>query len=80
MQFENALLSLYRSTTLLRRISSGSTVIPVLGAIAKELQVDPSTVQWVLSAYATTFAAFMLLAGRLADIYPARFVFCCGFL
>lgn len=55
-------------------------MIPVLGEIASELQITPNDVQWVLSAYALSFAAFMLLAGRVSDIYSARYVFTIGFL
>lgn len=36
--------------------------------------------QWVVSAYTLTFAAFMLISGRLADIYHPKPVFILGFL
>lgn len=62
------------------RISSAAAVIPVLGRIAHDLGITANDVHWVLSAYALSFAAFMLLAGRVSDIYSARYVFTIGFL
>lgn len=37
-------------------------------------------IQWVVSAYTLTFAAFMLISGRLADMYHPKPVFIAGFL
>ena len=37
-----------------------------------------SDLQWVISAYALTLAAFLLTAGSLADLYGRRLLFACG--
>lgn len=48
--------------------------------ISKDLNFLPGTLTWILSGYTLTFAAFMLVAGRLADIYHPKPVFTLGFL
>lgn len=60
-------------------ILSGSATVPALGSIAEELRIEASESQWVLSAYNLTFAAFMLLSGRLSDVFSAKYVFLIGF-
>ncbi|KAJ3729348.1 major facilitator superfamily domain-containing protein [Lentinula raphanica] len=51
--------------------------LPTLGA---DLGFSPSALQWVLSAYTLTFAAFMLISGRLSDMFHPKPVFVAGFL
>ena len=46
------------------------TIVNVaLPSIQQGLQVASSTLQWVVSAYAVTFGGFLLLGGRLADVF-----------
>jgi MFS family permease len=51
------------------------TIVNVaLPSIQRELHVAPTTLQWLVSAYAVAFGGFLLLGGRLADVYGrARF-------
>lgn len=42
--------------------------------------VDEATLSWVLSAYGIAFAALLVTAGRLADLYGRRRVFFAGLL
>ncbi|MDK3160896.1 MFS transporter [Kamptonema cortianum] len=44
------------------------TLVP----IAEEIQTDLNNLQWLLSAYVLVWAAFVIPAGRLADIYGKR--------
>lgn len=48
--------------------------------LGKDLNFEPSSLQWVVSAYTLTFAAFMLISGRLSDIFHPKPVFVLGFL
>jgi EmrB/QacA subfamily drug resistance transporter len=40
--------------------------------ILRELDTDLLSLQWVLTGYALTFATFLVIGGRLADIFGAR--------
>jgi EmrB/QacA subfamily drug resistance transporter len=56
-----------------------NTVVNVaLPAIQSELGVGLSELEWVVSGYALTFAALMLIGGKLADAYGRRLVFVIG--
>jgi EmrB/QacA subfamily drug resistance transporter len=46
-----------------------SVALPVM---ARELQVSTTELQWALSAYLLSFASFMIVGGRLGDIYGRR--------
>jgi len=47
--------------------------------IAPELDLNDSDAVWLLSAYQLTFASFLLLSGRVADVYNPKHVFNLGF-
>ncbi len=47
-------------------------------AISKSVHADLSTVQWALSAYILAWGAFLLTAGRCADLYGKRRTFLTG--
>src|SRR3954468_15808600 len=55
-----------------------SVVNVALPSIRRGLHFDPSGLQWVVNAYALTFAGFLLLGGRLADLYGRKRVFLTG--
>ena len=46
-----------------------SAITIALPTIQKELHVNMSDLQWVISAYALTFGGFLLLGGRGGDIF-----------
>ncbi len=50
------------------------TIVNVaLPSIQHDMHVATTTLQWLVSAYAVTFGGFLLLGGRLADVFgPAR--------
>lgn len=56
-------------------LSSISVQIPV---ISEDLHLSTATAQFVVSAYLVTYAGFLLLSGRLADLLSRRFIFISG--
>jgi EmrB/QacA subfamily drug resistance transporter len=58
-----------------------NTVVNVaLPAIQEELDTGLSELQWIVTGYALTFAALMLIGGKLADAYGRRLIFVIGIL
>ncbi len=55
-----------------------SIVNLALPSIQNELHFGASGLQWVINAYTLTFAGFLLLGGRAADLYGRRRVFMTG--
>jgi EmrB/QacA subfamily drug resistance transporter len=56
-----------------------NTVVNVaLPAIQEDLGADLSELQWVVTGYALTFAALMLIGGKIADAYGRRLIFVIG--
>ncbi|WP_343034594.1 MFS transporter [Amycolatopsis anabasis] len=55
-----------------------SVVNVALPSIQRSLGFDETSQQWVVNAYALTFAGLLLLGGRLADLYGRRRVFLTG--
>ncbi|MCA1675848.1 MAG: MFS transporter [Actinobacteria bacterium] len=56
-------------------VSIVNVALPQIGA---DLGFRPTGLQWVINAYALTFAGFMLLGGRAADLFGRRKVFLLG--
>ncbi|MEU7515658.1 MFS transporter [Streptomyces sp. NPDC042898] len=52
-----------------------NAALPSVGA---RFGLDDTTLQWVMIAYAVTFAGFLLVGGRLADVFGRRRVFEAG--
>ncbi|SFF87542.1 MFS transporter [Blastococcus tunisiensis] len=55
-----------------------SVVTVALPAIRDDLGLSTTGLQWVLNAYSLTFAGFLLLGGRAADLLGRKRVFLCG--
>ena len=56
-----------------------NTVVNVaLPSIQRELDMQLSELEWIVSGYALTFAALMLIGGKLADAYGRRLIFVVG--
>ena len=49
-----------------------------LPSVGSRFDLADSTLQWVMTAYAVTFAGFLLVGGRLADVLGRRRVFAVG--
>ncbi|KAF1957218.1 MFS general substrate transporter, partial [Byssothecium circinans] len=50
----------------------------ILPTIGHHLHIPDSRQQWIVSAYNLTFGCFLLLWGRLADVYGKRLIFIWG--
>ena len=55
-----------------------SIVNVALPSIGRDLHYSPTGLQWVVNAYVLTFAGFLLLGGRAADIFGRRRVYMFG--
>jgi MFS family permease len=55
-----------------------SIVNVALPSIQRQFDLPPDELQWVISAYALTLGGFLLLGGRIADLYDRRLVFMSG--
>jgi EmrB/QacA subfamily drug resistance transporter len=55
-----------------------SIVNVALPSIGRDLHYSPTGLQWVVNAYVLTFAGFLLLGGRAADLFGRRRVFVAG--
>ncbi len=57
-----------------------SIVNVALPDIRSELHMSVNSLQWIINAYTLTFAGFLLLGGRAADLYGRRKLFLAGLL
>jgi len=55
-----------------------SIVTVALPSIGRDLHYSPGGLQWVVNAYVLTFAGFLLLGGRTADLFGRRRVYLFG--
>jgi len=56
-----------------------NTVVNVaLPSIQRDLGTDLSSLQWIVTGYALTFGALMLIGGKVADAYGRRLIFVVG--
>lgn len=55
-----------------------SIVNVALPSIRRSLHYSPTGVQWVVNAYVLTFAGFLLLGGRAADLFGRRRIYLLG--
>lgn len=61
-------------------ILDASIVNLALPDIGRSFDLTTSDLQWVVNAYAIVFAGFLLLGGRLADLFGRRQVFAAGLI
>src|SRR5881628_3227530 len=66
------------ATAFFMTILDVSIVNVALPSIGKSLDFTRENLQWVITAYAITYGGFLLLAGRLADLFGRRRVFLIG--
>jgi EmrB/QacA subfamily drug resistance transporter len=55
-----------------------NAVIVALPVVGRDLGFAPEDLQWVITAYVLFFGGFLLLAGRLSDLYGRRRMFVVG--
>lgn len=54
------------------------SVVIILPTIGEALSIPESRLQWIVSAYSLAFGCFLLVWGRIADIYGKRLIFIGG--
>jgi len=59
-------------------VLDASIVNVALPSIQRDLHFSPTSLQWIVNAYTLTFAGFMLLGGRAADLFGRRRIFLLG--
>ncbi|KAJ4415041.1 hypothetical protein N0V82_007557 [Gnomoniopsis sp. IMI 355080] len=57
---------------------SGQALVIILPSIGNELSIPSSRQQWIISAYSLAFGCFLLVWGRIADLYGKRLIFILG--
>ncbi|KAH6904499.1 major facilitator superfamily domain-containing protein [Coprinopsis sp. MPI-PUGE-AT-0042] len=72
------LILMTTSLAVLVDVMTGSALFVVLGHIARDIDLSGAEGSWILTAYFITFAAFLMSAGRLADLSSAGWVFNIG--
>ncbi|GME33076.1 major facilitator superfamily domain-containing protein [Neofusicoccum parvum] len=72
-----ALVATLTGASFLNTFAVQAAVI-ILPTIAEALDIPASRAQWIVSAYLLTFGCFLLLWGRIADLYGKRMVFILG--
>ncbi|KAK2038476.1 major facilitator superfamily transporter [Colletotrichum somersetense] len=79
-------MSKARSIALVTTVSGASfmntlsvqAVVIILPTIGRDIGIPESRLQWIVSAYSLAFGCFLLLWGRIADIYDKRIIFIAG--
>ncbi|KAG0311814.1 hypothetical protein BGZ99_009888, partial [Dissophora globulifera] len=71
------LLFIVCAATMLDIISVGSVTI-ALPSILRDVHYEPNQLQWVVSSFGLTYAAFLLVGGRMGDLFGHRRVFLLG--
>ncbi|XPS92338.1 hypothetical protein M3J09_001735 [Ascochyta lentis] len=72
-----ALVATVAAAPFLSTMAVQASVI-ILPTIGEALDIPTSRQQWIVSAYNLTFGCFLLLWGRLADVYGRRLIFLWG--
>ncbi|OLN88118.1 Drug resistance protein YOR378W-like 1 [Colletotrichum chlorophyti] len=72
-----ALVSTVSGASFMNTLSVQAVVI-ILPTIGRDLGIPESRLQWIVSAYSLTFGCFLLLWGRIADLYSKRLIFIIG--
>ncbi|RGP70605.1 hypothetical protein FSPOR_3906 [Fusarium sporotrichioides] len=73
-----ALVCTVTGASFLNETLSSQSVVIILPQIGRALDVPDTRLQWVVSSYVLTFGCFLLLWGRIADIYGKRLIFILG--
>lgn len=60
------------------QVLSAQAIVVCLPSMSTDLNIAPSDQQWLISAYSLAFGCFLLLFGRLSDLYGHKYVFLAG--
>jgi len=67
------------TSSLMMSIALGASVSILLPYVGKDLHIPKENLQWILNAYSISSACFLLLCGRLADLYGRKRVWLAGY-
>ncbi|KAF9976652.1 hypothetical protein BGZ73_008123 [Actinomortierella ambigua] len=76
-EIRGLLLFLVSAAQMLDIINVASVTI-TLPAILKDVKFEVNQLQWVVSAYALAFSGFLLIGGRMGDLFGHRRIFIIG--
>lgn len=74
-QHRNLLLIVASCAQLLDIISIASVTI-ALPSLLRDVHYEQNQLQWVISSYALTYSAFLLVGGRMASYCMLKFTIC----
>lgn len=57
---------------------SVQSVVIILPSVGRDLNIPDTRLQWIVSAYSLTFGCFLLLWGRIADVFGKKAIFVAG--
>ncbi|EIW77864.1 MFS general substrate transporter [Coniophora puteana RWD-64-598 SS2] len=57
---------------------NNSALFSAIPALETQLGITESQSTWVMSAFQLTFASFLLISGRISDVYPPKHAFVAG--
>lgn len=69
---------IYPVLIITQQTLSGQAVVVILPTIGRDLGIPDARQQWIVSAYNLAFGCFLLLWGRVADLYGKRAIFVLG--
>ncbi|CAK7217335.1 hypothetical protein SCUCBS95973_003113 [Sporothrix curviconia] len=72
-----ALVATVTGATFTNTLSVQSVVI-ILPSVGRDLNIPDTRLQWIVSAYSLTFGCFLLLWGRIADLFGKKAIFVAG--
>ncbi|KAL1616276.1 hypothetical protein SLS56_011489 [Neofusicoccum ribis] len=75
--FKIALVLTLSAANFLNTLTIQSSVI-ILPSIGRAIDIPAARQQWIISSYYMTYGCFLLLWGRIADLYGRRLVFIAG--
>ncbi|KAL0250339.1 hypothetical protein I308_102512 [Cryptococcus tetragattii IND107] len=75
---KNLLLLIFSVATFVD-VCNVSGVAVAVAQISQDIKLSYSQIVWIITSYSLCFAACLLLAGRLSDLFPASIVFEGGF-
>ncbi|KAH9031335.1 efflux transporter [Lactarius pseudohatsudake] len=68
------------TSSLMMSTALGPPVSVLLPYASEDLHIQKENLQWIVSAYSISSACFLLLCGRLADLYGRKRVWLAGYL
>ncbi|KAG9098272.1 hypothetical protein FS749_004259 [Ceratobasidium sp. UAMH 11750] len=78
--FRGVTITLACTLAMVNNVMSGASTSIALPSIGVDLNIEQSQLQWLVSSYALTSGCFLLLFGRLADLFGRKKVFLLGSL